>query len=168
MLNATARATMCGLLAALVLSGCISGGEEGLPVTSSMAAPAPTPKVVSTLPVDTCPPDGSPPVQTATLMQRFIVDEGFDQLVIEYGESGQGLVTPAIRFVEENEVIWGNDQRQVNAGTCGMHGAHGPGEELAVEPGEYEARIQYSGTVDIVFTITARSTRSNDTMHSEH
>ncbi len=158
---------MCGLLAALVLSGCISGGDEGLPVTSSMAAPPPTPKLVSTLPVHACPGEGVP-AQTAPLTQRFIVDEGFDQLVIEYGETGQGLVTPSIRFVEENEYIWGNDQRQVNSGLCGMHGAHGPGEELAVEPGEYESKIQYNGSVDIAFTITARSSRSNDTMHTDH
>lgn len=166
-MNIQARATLCGLLAVL-LSGCISTGEEGLPITTTMA-PAPAPKVVSTLHVEACPPNGVP-VQTAPLSQRFIVEEGFDRIVIEYGETGEGTVTPSIRFVEENKEVWGGDQRQVNTAptACGQHGSHGPGEEIDVEPGEYESRIQYAGAVDITLTITARSSRNADMMHSDH
>lgn len=139
-----------------------------MPITTSMA-PAPSPKVVSTLHAAACPPTGAP-AQTAPLAQRFIVEEGFDQLVIEYGETGEGTVTPSVRFVEENKYVWGNTQRQVNTAPtlCGQHGNHGPGEEITVEPGEYESRIQYTGSVDVVLTITARSSRNNDTMHTDH
>ena len=159
------RSMFAGVFVALVLSGCLNGAEQVAPTTSSM--PPPPPKVVSEMHVDAC----EMPVQTTSSRERFVVDEGFDQIVIDYGETGVGQVTASIRYVEENKNVWGGEQHTVNtaqSGGCGAHGSHGPGEAVDVEPGEYEANIQYTGSVDVVLSITARSSRSNDTMHSEH
>jgi hypothetical protein len=158
------------LFLAIALAGCLDDAGDVAPTTSApMIRPAP--EVVSQLEANACPPTGVP-VQTATLSERFVVAEGFDEIVIEYGETGEGLVTPSIRYVEENKFVWGNEQRQVNTiaqgVACGAHGNHGPGETILVEPGEYEARIQYTGTVDIVLTVTARVSGGNDTMHADH
>lgn len=137
------------------------------PTTSSMATP-PTPKVVWDGSTDACPP--APPVQLASKRQMFAVEEGYDELIVEYYVTGEGQVTPGIRYVEENKYVWGGQAENVNSAptTCGSHGAHPPGDPVKVEPGQYEGIVQYTGSVSVTFIITARSTRDNMTDHGGH
>ena len=170
MLHAPARSGFIGIVAALLLSGCASNDGEVSPTTSQTSLP-PAPKVVlADFAAHAC-PGAAPPVQTASLRQRFVVDDGYDRIIVEYGETGEGQVMASIRFVEENKNVWIRDQHPVNTVAegvaCGAHGSHGPGDEVTVDPGEYEASIQYTGTVDVVMSVTARSSRGNMTDHMD-
>lgn len=155
---------------ALVLAAGCFGGDAPAPTTSSSA-----PKEYRVLTgvdkeINGCAPSGSPYPSAPTVVP-FEVPEGYDTLVISFHETGVGQRRVWIANNEaQNSPIWERPQANVNTlpNQCGSHAHSGDAETKTVEPGNYTARISYSGTISMHLSVLVKSSKANATANATH
>lgn len=159
------------LVAAAIVSvgGCLGGAPA--PTSSPSTTPEPKPlKTVVDKEVNGCAPSGSP-APSAPIVVNFEVPDGYDTMLISFHETGVGQRRAWIYNIEsQNSPLWERPQANVNTlpDQCGSHKHSGDAETKAVEPGNYTARISYSGTISMHLNVLIKSTKANGTASTTH